>query len=127
MLQDLERLRTERSAWIEELLKQQEGNIADQKITAKRVFNTLSTGEQKRTLVALAEIASQTEKPTAVILDEPLSNLDYGNIALQIKTIRRIQEESSVAFIIVSHDNKRELLEGLNNCEIINLEPQSNS
>lgn len=120
MLHDFKKLREKRNMWVKHKLHEQGGNIAD--ITPDRVFGTLSEGEKRRVIVAMADVATQVRKRVAVILDEPLANLDEKNKARQIEMLRRIQERQSVALIVISHDNIPALQEGLNNCQVINLE-----
>src|SRR5258708_10524104 len=103
ILQDFDTRRKKRNEWVKSQLERQGGNIAS-KITPDRVFGTLSEGEKRRILVAMADVASRVGERVAIILDEPLANLDEKNKALQIKALKRIQEEHAVALIIISHD-----------------------
>jgi putative phosphonate transport system ATP-binding protein len=60
----------------------------------------LSGGMQQRVQLAKA-IAL---KPTLLLLDEPTTGLDVSVQALVLDTLRRLQRESGVSMVIVSHD-----------------------
>ncbi len=75
------------------------GHLADRKI------NQLSGGQQQR--VALAR--SIAVRPDALLLDEPLSNLD-AKLRLEMRgEIRRICKEFGVTAVYVTHDQKEAL------------------
>jgi ABC-type Fe3+/spermidine/putrescine transport system ATPase subunit len=75
------------------------GHLADRKI------NQLSGGQQQR--VALAR--SIAVRPDALLLDEPLSNLD-AKLRLEMRSeIRRICREFGVTAVYVTHDQKEAL------------------
>ncbi len=75
------------------------GHLADRKI------NQLSGGQQQR--VALAR--SLAVRPDALLLDEPLSNLD-AKLRLEMRSeIRRICKEFGVTAVYVTHDQKEAL------------------
>ncbi len=75
------------------------GHLADRKI------NQLSGGQQQR--VALAR--SIAVRPDALLLDEPLSNLD-AKLRLEMRSeIRRICKEFGVTAVYVTHDQKEAL------------------
>lgn len=66
----------------------------------ERKPNELSGGQQQRVAIARALV----KKPKVLLLDEPLSNLDAR---LRIETreeIRRIQKETGITTIFVTHD-----------------------
>ena len=72
---------------------------------AERKINQLSGGQQQR--VALAR--SLAVRPDALLLDEPLSNLD-AKLRLEMRSeIRRICKEFGVTAIYVTHDQKEAL------------------
>jgi ABC-type Fe3+/spermidine/putrescine transport system ATPase subunit len=67
--------------------------------------NELSGGQQQRVALARALVV----KPDAVLLDEPLSNLD-AKLRLEMRQeIRRIHDETGVTMIYVTHDQKEAL------------------
>lgn len=75
------------------------GHLADRKI------NQLSGGQQQR--VALAR--SLAVRPDALLLDEPLSNLD-AKLRLEMRSeIRRICKQFGVTAVYVTHDQKEAL------------------
>ena len=72
---------------------------------AGRTINQLSGGQQQR--VALAR--SIAVRPDALLLDEPLSNLD-AKLRLEMRSeIRRICKEFGVTAVYVTHDQKEAL------------------
>ena len=67
---------------------------------ADRKTPELSGGQQQR--VALAR--SMVMEPKVLLLDEPLSNLD-ARLRLEMRTeLQRVQKESGVTMIVVTHD-----------------------
>lgn len=119
----LREIRDARNSWVASHLKEQGGNIAGNGVSPDRVFSTLSAGEKRRMLVAVAEVAVRTRQRTAVILDEPLAHLDSKNRQLQLQALRRIQESNPpVALLVVSHENIEELQSGLNKCQVVQIE-----
>lgn len=67
-----------------------------------RNISELSGGEKQRTAIARALI----KKPKVLLLDEPFSNLD-ARLRLQTREeIRRIQKETGITTIFVTHDQE---------------------
>jgi putative ABC transport system ATP-binding protein len=60
----------------------------------------LSGGEQQRLAIARALV----KQPRLVIADEPSANLDSINTRQVIETMRHLNEEEGITFIIASHD-----------------------
>ncbi len=67
--------------------------------------NELSGGQQQRVALARALVV----KPDAVLLDEPLSNLDAKLRMEMREEICRIHDETGVTMIYVTHDQKEAL------------------
>ncbi len=67
--------------------------------------NELSGGQQQRVALARALVV----KPDAVLLDEPLSNLDAKLRMEMRREIRHIHDETGVTMIYVTHDQKEAL------------------
>lgn len=90
-----------------ELRQRVERALADVKMNglARRYPGQLSGGQQQRVAVARAIV----NRPSVLLLDEPLSALDARlrrDLQLELK---RIQRELGIAFILVTHDQEEAL------------------
>jgi iron(III) transport system ATP-binding protein len=73
--------------------------------SAERRIGQLSGGQQQRVALARALVI----RPRALLLDEPLSNLD-AKLRLEMRAeIRRVCKESALTAIYVTHDQKEAL------------------
>jgi zinc/manganese transport system ATP-binding protein len=67
---------------------------------ASRAIGELSGGEQQRLLIAQALV----QRPSLLILDEPLDALDLPNQASVAALVRRVASSENVAVLLVAHD-----------------------
>jgi zinc/manganese transport system ATP-binding protein len=67
---------------------------------ATRAIGELSGGEQQRLLIAQALV----QRPSLLILDEPLDALDLPNQASVAALVRRLASAEDVAVLLVAHD-----------------------
>ena len=87
----------ERRARVEEIAK-----LVHVDNLLKRYPSELSGGQQQRVAIARAMV----KKPQLLLMDEPLSNLD-ARLRLEMREeIRRIQKETGVTTVFVTHDQE---------------------
>ena len=87
----------ERKARVEEIAK-----LVHVDNLLRRYPSELSGGQQQRVAIARAMV----KKPQLLLMDEPLSNLD-ARLRLEMREeIRRIQKETGVTTIFVTHDQE---------------------
>ena len=87
----------ERLARVEEL-----GELVQIQSLMKRKPSELSGGQQQRVAIARA----LAKRPEVLLLDEPLSNLDAKLRLGMREEIRRIQRESKITTVFVTHDQE---------------------
>ncbi|MBU6459982.1 MAG: ATP-binding cassette domain-containing protein [Proteobacteria bacterium] len=75
-------------------------NLVQATNLAHRPLSSLSGGERQRLLLAQALIG----KPSLLLLDEPLTNLDPGNQQSMISLIREIQQELGITVLLSAHE-----------------------
>lgn len=90
-----------------EIQKRVESVLEKVQLSGKRDVQipNLSGGEQQRVALARALVV----EPQMLLFDEPLSNLDYG---LRLETrgaIKRLQEETGITSVYVTHDQSEAL------------------
>jgi len=72
---------------------------------AERKPNQLSGGQQQRVAIARAAV----NRPRVLLLDEPLSALDYRLRKTMQLELRQLQRTLGIAFIFVTHDQEEAL------------------
>ena len=70
-----------------------------------RVYTELSGGERQLVLVARA----LTQNPELLVLDEPTSNLDYGNQISVLEHVGRLAAKRGIGVIMTTHDPNQAL------------------
>lgn len=65
----------------------------------KRLFRTLSGGEQQRTLMARA----LCQEPEVMILDEPVANMDHRAATTVMQTCQELARSRGVSILMVNH------------------------
>lgn len=73
----------------------------------KRLYTELSGGEQQLVMIARA----LAQEPSVLLLDEPISHLDYNNQLKIIKLLRQLAKEG-IAVVAVLHDPNMAFLFG---------------
>jgi iron complex transport system ATP-binding protein len=71
----------------------------------KRVYTELSGGERQLVLIARA----LAQEPMILVLDEPTSNLDYGNQVAVLEHINSLAKERHIGIIMTTHDPNQAL------------------
>ncbi len=67
---------------------------------AGRVFNEISGGEQRKTMLARA----MAQEPELLLLDEPTANLDLGWRERLVATIQQLHAEARLTIMLVCHE-----------------------
>ncbi|MCR6629191.1 MAG: ABC transporter ATP-binding protein [Magnetospirillum sp.] len=67
---------------------------------AERAYTEISGGERQLALIARA----LTQQPSLLVMDEPTSNLDYGNQVGVLDHVRDLTRRTGIAVIMTSHD-----------------------
>ena len=84
-----------RRAAVDEMLEA----VGAQRFADQRIGD-LSGGQQQRILIAHALI----RRPSLLLLDEPLANLDIGSVAGIVALLRRLSVEHGIAVLLSAHD-----------------------
>jgi iron complex transport system ATP-binding protein len=72
---------------------------------AQRPYTEISGGERQLALIARA----LTQQPEVLVMDEPTSNLDFGNQITVLDHVRALTQNSKMAVIMTSHDPNQAL------------------
>ncbi len=97
--------RNARLAWYQTPTKQDK-EIAEKALEmlgiahlSTRQFDQISGGERQMALIARA----LTQQPKMLIMDEPTSNLDFGNQLRVLETIRQLKSQTGLSIIMTTH------------------------
>ena len=91
-----------RAAFVTELLE--DAGLAGRE---GQPVGSLSTGEQRRlALAALVAAAAAEPKERLFILDEPTAGQDDHHLGALVQMIRRLNEETGAAVLVISHDER---------------------
>lgn len=71
-----------------------------------KVYTEISGGEKQLTLIARA----LAQEPEILIMDEPTSNLDFGNQIRVLEHIDYLVKESNIALVMTSHNPNHALI-----------------
>jgi zinc transport system ATP-binding protein len=63
-------------------------------------LSILSGGEMQRVLIAWAIV----DRPNVLLFDEPTSSVDIGSEDLVYETLNRLEEETGITVLLISHD-----------------------
>ena len=85
---------------VEEMLE-----LVNMKAFAQRKIHNLSGGQQQRVAIARALV----NNPRVLLLDEPLAALDYKLRKDMQNELKRIQRQTGITFIFVTHDQEEAL------------------
>lgn len=85
---------------VEEML-----SLVNMKAFANRKIHNLSGGQQQRVAIARALV----NNPRVLLLDEPLAALDYKLRKDMQNELKRIQRQTGITFIFVTHDQEEAL------------------
>lgn len=75
---------------------------------AHRAYTEISGGERQMVLIARA----LAQQPDVLVMDEPTSNLDFGNQIAVLDLVRRLAERTGIAVVMTSHDPNHALSHG---------------
>lgn len=112
MLENLQQLRYNRSALLQNILTNASGNLSTPQIYPERLFATLSSGEKRRLVSLLAfESAKRNSCIRLLILDEPLTHLDASSVNNQLYILKKIQKlPSPPSVLLISHQFVEDIL-----------------
>ena len=73
---------------------------------AGRAYTELSGGERQLVLIA----RSLAQEPKIMVMDEPTSNLDFGNQLAVMEHVRSLARDSGIGVLMTSHDPNHALV-----------------